>query len=392
MQEFNFFLPTKVYFGKGTLEKVGREVAKLGGRKVMVVTGRTSARKTGILQKVENSLKKEKIKTILFEEVEPNPSFETVKKGVEISRKEKVDIIVALGGGSPMDAAKAIALLSTNSPPLEQYIGQDKVKKSILSLIAIPTTAGTGSEVTKYAVLTDKEKAPPHKEVIGDAYLFPKIAILDPELTLSLPSSITRDTGVDALSHAIEGFSSNHAQHLTDLLALKSINLIFRYLPEAMKNPHNLEARSYLLYASFLAGIVIAQTGTIIVHAMGYGLTSEFGIPHGKANGILLPWVYEFNLSANYSKFALLTRELEEKTENLSEKEEAEKGVFLLKNFLYDKVNIPRNLREKNIKKDKIEEFAKEVMQNKRKLEVNPRRPSLKDIIEIYEKALLGKE
>jgi len=390
MQEFNFFLPTKVYFGKGTLKKVGEETAKLGG-KAMVVTGRTSARKTGILQRVESSLKKEKIKTILFEQVEPNPSFETAKRGAEVSKREKVEVIVALGGGSPLDAAKAIAVLSTNSSPLEQYIGQDKVKKPLLPLIAIPTTAGTGSEVTKYIVLTDKKRIPPHKEVIGDAHLFPKIAILDPELTLSLPPSITADTGVDALSHAIEGFSSNRAQPLADLLALKSINLIFRYLPEAINNPYNLEARSSLLYASFLAGIVIAQTGTIIVHAMGYRLTSEFGIPHGRANGILLPWVYEFNLSANYSKFALLTRELGEKTENLSEKEEAQRGVFLLKSFL-QRVNMPRNLKEKNIKKDKIEEFAKEVMQNKRKLEVNPRKVILEDIIEIYEKALSGKE
>jgi len=245
MQEFNFFLPTKVYFGKGTLRKIGEETVKLGG-KVMVVTGKTSARKTGILQKVENSLKKEKIETILFEQVEPNPSFETVKKGVEISRREKIEVIVALGGGSPMDTAKAIALLSTNSLPLEQYIGQDKVKKPLLPLVAIPTTAGTGSEVTKYAVLTNKGKTPPQKEVIGDAHLFPKIAILDPELTLSLPPSITADTGVDALSHAIEGFSSNRAQPFADLLALESIKLIFRYLPEAIKNPHNLEARSYL--------------------------------------------------------------------------------------------------------------------------------------------------
>jgi len=390
MQEFSFFLPTKVYFGEGVIRRVGEEASKLG-EKVMVITGRTSARKTGILQKVESSLKKKRIKVILFEEVEPNPSFDTVERGGEISRKEKVEVIVALGGGSPMDAAKGIALLSTNSSPLDLYIGQGKVKNPPLPLIAIPTTAGTGSEVTKYAVFTNKKKVPHRKEVIGDSHLFPEVALLDPELTLSLPSSITRDTGVDALSHAIEGFTSTRAQPLSDLLALKSINLIFRYLPETINNPHNLEARSSLLYASLLAGIVIAQTGTILVHAMGYRLTTDFGIPHGRANGILLPWVYEFNLPANYTKGALLTRELEDKIKDLSEKEEAERGVFLLKSFL-QRVNISEGLKEKNIKKDKIEEFAKEVMQNKRKLAVNPRKATLKDIIEIYKRALLGKE
>jgi len=188
MQEFSFFLPTKVYFGEGVIRRVGEEASKLG-EKVMVITGRTSARKTGILQKVESSLKKKRIKMILFEEVEPNPSFDTVERGGEISRKEKVEVIVALGGGSPMDAAKGIAVLSTNSSPLDLYIGQGKVKNPPLPLIAIPTTAGTGSEVTKYAVFTNKKKVPHRKEVIGDSHLFPEVALLDPELTLSLPPS-----------------------------------------------------------------------------------------------------------------------------------------------------------------------------------------------------------
>jgi len=214
-----FHLPTKVYFGSQTLKKVGEETAKLGKR-ALIASGRNFARKTGILKKVEDLLKKAGVEVILFEEVEPNPSIKTVGKGADLSKGRECDVIIGLGGGSAMDVAKGIAVLSTNPGPLTHYLGRDKV------------------------------------------------ALVDPQLTLSLPLSITADSGVDALSQAIESYISKRSQPLSEILALKAVELLAQYLPQVIKNPKNLEFRSFCLYASLLGGMAIAHTGTVLVHGM----------------------------------------------------------------------------------------------------------------------------
>jgi len=388
MQKFTFYLPTRIYFGAGIIEKVGEEAKKFG-KKALVVTGKTSARKTGVLQKVESSLKKADVEMILFERVEPNPSLHTVEEGAQLVKERECKVIIGLGGGSAMDAAKGMAILSTNPSPLTQYFGRNKVKNVPLHLIEIPTTAGTGSEVTPYAVLTDTQKERPQKKIIADPLIFPKVALVDPQLTLSLPSSITADTGIDALSHAIEGYISNNSQPLSDYLAIKAAKLLAHYLPEVMDNPQNIKVRSYVLYASLLAGTVIAQTGTILVHGMGYRITSDLGLSHGRANGLLLPWVCEFNLSANYDKFASLAKSLGENTENLTQEEAAKRSINGIRR-LTQRVGLPQNLKDRRIKEETIREFAEEVMKDKRKLASNPRPATLKDIIKIYQKALWG--
>ncbi|UCG94467.1 MAG: iron-containing alcohol dehydrogenase, partial [Candidatus Aerophobus sp.] len=230
MQSFQFYLPTRVYFGKGMIEKVGEEAKKLGKR-ALVVTGGKSARRMGALKKVEDSLKKMGVKTILFEGVEANPGLETIKRGMNLAKKEKCQIIVGLGGGSPMDAAKGIAVSSTNPGGFTQYLGRNKLKEAPLPVIAIPTTAGTGSEVTPYAVFTTTD-GKHQKKIMADDFIFPKVALVDPELTLSLPSLVTADAGIDALSHAIEGLIYNRSQPLSDCLALEAIKLLSTHLPE----------------------------------------------------------------------------------------------------------------------------------------------------------------
>ncbi|RLE15445.1 alcohol dehydrogenase [Candidatus Aerophobetes bacterium] len=385
MQEFMFHLPTKIYFGSQAIERIGEETKKLGRKALVVSTIRNFARETGILKKIE----KRGVKVVLFEEVESNPSIETVEKGADLSKRERCDVIIGVGGGSSIDTAKGIAVLSTNPGPLTHYLGRDKVKNPPLPIIAIPTTAGTGSEVGLYAAFVNNEKVPPRKETIGDRLIFPKVALFDPQLTLSLPLPATADSGVDALSQAIESYISKRSSNLTEMLALKAVELLAQYLPKVMKNPKNLEFRSFCLYASLLQGIAIAQTGTVLVHAMSFGLTPEFGISHGKAVGILLPWVCKFNLRSNYPKFSSLARALGEKTEGLSEKERAKRFVERIRELLLQ-VGMPQNLKEKKIKEEKIEELAKEVMKDRPRILANPRLPTLSDVVGIYKKSLWG--
>jgi alcohol dehydrogenase class IV len=385
LQSFQFYLPTRVYFGKGTIEKVGEEAKKLGKR-ALVVTGGKSARRMGALQKVEDSLKKMGVKTILFEGVEANPGLETIKKGTNLAKEEKCQIIVGLGGGSPLDTAKGIAVSSTNPGPFTQYLGRNKLKEAPLPVIAIPTTAGTGSEVTPYAVFTATIDEKRRKKIMADPRIFPKVALVDPELTLSLPSSVTANTGIDALSHAIEGLISNNSQPLSDYLAERAIKLLSTYLPEAVRNPQDIEIRGRILYGALLAGMVIAQTGAIIVHGMSYRLTTDLNLTHGRACGILLPWVCEFNLKGNSSKLTSLAKSLGEDVENLSQEEAVERVVNRLRDLLLQ-VGLPQNLKSRKIEESQIRDFAHEVMQDTRKLANNPRQVTREDVIKIYRKA-----
>jgi len=378
--EFNFYMPTKIHFGQNKIKKVGK-IVKPYGKKAFIVTGKTSARKLGFLKTLEEALKEEKIDAIFFEKVEPNPSVETVEKGAYSFKKEKCDFIVALGGGSPIDAAKAIGILVSNSLPLTQYFGKDKVEKSIPPLIAIPTTAGTGSEVTPYAVITESHT----KKIITSSKIFPKEAILDPVLTFSLSSTLTSDTGIDALSHAIESYVSKKASPLSETVALQAVKLIGEYLPKVIESPCDIEARSQMMYASLLAGIAISQTGTTLLHSMGYRLTSDFNVPHGRANGILLPSFWEINFSGCPEKFSTLILSLNRGV-NKEKTKDAKKSSLLVKDFLC-RVGLSEKITL-DIKEENFVQFAKEVIENKRKLKNNPKELNLEDIVKIYKKAL----
>lgn len=386
MQNFQFYLPTKVYFGQKVLENVGKE-AKILGKRALVVTGKNSARKTGLLQRVEKSMQGAEVETFLFEGVEANPSVETINKGTKLAKEKKCAVIVGLGGGSALDAAKGIAILSTNPGSLLDYFGRNKVKKTPLPLVAIPTTAGSGSEVTPYAVFTHRENRSIGKKIVADSSLFPQITLVDPELTLSLPASITADTGIDAFSHALESYLSNRSCPFSDILTSEAMKLIFNYLPKVMKNPKEIDIRSHLLYASLLAGMAIAQTGTILVHAMSYRLTTDLGLSHGKACALLLPSVCEFNLKEGHPKLTRLGRCLGQNMENLTTKEAAGKLITTVKDFIYQ-LPLLQDWKKKKVKEEIIEDFAQEIMQNKEKLAKNPRQATLQDVIEMYKKAL----
>lgn len=387
MFDFTFYLPTRIHFGQGKLKEVGK-IASSYGKRALIVTGRSSARKLGFLDIMEEELKKAKVETILFERVEPNPSVQTVEEGARIFKKTGCELIIALGGGSPLDAAKSIGTLAANPAPLDRYYGKNKIKKEIPPLIAIPTTAGTGSEVTPYAVITDTREGEHRKRIIADPHLFPREALIDPSLTFSLSPALTSDTGIDALSHAVESYISQRAFPFSEVIALEAVKILGNYLPEVFHNPRDEKIRSYLIYASTLAGIAIAQTGTTLLHAMGYRLTSDLGIPHGRANGILLPSFWEINFSGNPDKFAHLVSYLKKGLRE-SQKKDARESALVVEDFLY-RAGLPSSLNIQ-VEEKSLFYFAREVAEDKTKLANNPRNIGLEEIICIYKKAFQSK-
>ncbi len=379
-----FYSPTRIIFGEGSLKRAGEEARKFGER-ALIVTGKSSSKKSGSLDEVVNSLTSHNLQVEVFNKVEPDPSVETVEEGAKVAKKCAANVVIGLGGGSPMDAAKGIALLMTNKGKITDYFGTDKVKEQALPIIAIPTTAGTGSEVTKYAVITDKKKM--LKQIIGSFHISPVLAILDPMLTLSMPASLTANTGVDALSHAIESYVCTKANPVSDILALESIRLIAEALPGAVSQPENIEVRKKMLFASSIAGIALTSSGAGIIHGMGYSITLYYGAPHGLANALLMPEAMEFNLVANPSKYKNIAAAMGKKVEGLLEKDAARLSVVAVRE-LSEKIGIPRGLKEIGVKEESLAGFAKTVGKNERVLSLNPRRPSTKEIEEIYKRSM----
>lgn len=280
MDKFNYFMPTRMVYGENVVKDAGKDLAL--GKKALIVTGRGSAKLSGALDDVLKALT---TPYALFDQVENNPTVETVIRGGQMAKEEGCDYIIAIGGGSPLDAAKVMGILAVNDRhPLQLY--KEGWETPALPLIAIPTTSGTGSEVTQYAVLTIEEEET--KKGLGGPDLFPKVAYLDPKYTKSLPSAVTIDTAVDALSHLVEGYLSNRSTTASDLVALQGIALWGSTIDALRSGQFNRETRSALLLASSLGGITIAQTGTTLVHALGYPLTYFHEYPHGRANGVLM--------------------------------------------------------------------------------------------------------
>ena len=283
--EFTFSMPVKVYFGKGCIDKNSSVLAG-AGKKALIVTGKSSADKNGSLKQVLDALAKEKISNERFNRVEANPSVETVREAGQMARDVKADFIIGIGGGSPLDAAKAIAILATNDLD-DETLFSGVYKNRPLPLIAVPTTAGTGSEVTPYSILTFRKIS--NKKSIASPEIFPVAAFLDATFTETLPVDTTINTAVDALSHTVEGYLSARATDVIAPIAIESMRLLGISLKKLTdKSTPSFSERENLLYASMLAGMVIAHTGTTAVHAMGYPLTYHRDIDHGRANGLLM--------------------------------------------------------------------------------------------------------
>lgn len=288
MNTYHWNMPTRVVFGAGVFARLV-QYCPPDRIRPFVVTGRHSARAGGLIDRLLEAFPE----AVVCDGVDENPGTSVCETAAARCRGAGCDFVIGLGGGSAMDAAKIIAVLAVNDQSCASLFGNDQYTHAPLPIIAIPTTAGTGSEVTPYSVLID-ESAHAKKTVRG-AGLFPTAALLDPELSVSMPRSVTIATGLDALSQAMEGMVSRQSCPLGDPLALETVRLVRRWLPVAADHPDNLEARGAMLHAAMLSGMVIAQTGTTVVHGMGYYYTLRHGIAHGLANGLLLAPVFAFN-------------------------------------------------------------------------------------------------
>lgn len=296
--DFKFRIGTKVIFKKGCVKENKEEFPKYGN-KCIIVTGRKSGKASGALDDVIDVLQELKIDYTVFDGVLNNPTLENVKEGGEAAAQFGADFVVGIGGGSPLDAAKAVAVLATNDiEPIDLY--KNIYDNAPLPILAIPTTAGTGSEVTPYSILTRKDIKT--KKSFANEGIFPKVAFMDARYTESMPYSVTVNTAIDALSHAVEGYMSKRSTELSDVLAKESIQIFGQCIDALVNKEIDFNCREKLLYMSMLAGMVISQTGTTMMHSLGYMLTYFKDVPHGKANGLLMKEYFKFNYEAAKDK------------------------------------------------------------------------------------------
>lgn len=373
----------RILFGPGAVEKIGAEARLLKAKKVLIVTD-PGVIHAGLLETVEKSLQSAGLPFVIFDGVEPDPRIEVVEKSVEKAKKEGIDLIIGFGGGSSLDIAKVTSIIITNSGKIDSFFGIDLVPNPGVPAILIPTTAGTGSEVTPIAILSDtKEKL---KKGIVSPTLFPEVAILDPKLTIDLPPSVTAFTGMDALTHAIEAYASINATDLTDLFALRAMDLCSKNLRMAYAHGENLAARSNMMEGSLLAGIAFANAGVGAVHAFAYPLGGEFHLPHGLTNTLMLPYIMRYNILGCPHKFAQMAKAFGEKVEELSDLDGAEAAVRFVER-LSDDLRVPRRLRDVGIPESAIHGLAEGAMKVTRLLANNPRKIILEDAVAIYQAA-----
>jgi len=376
----------KTVFGKGSFNEIANECRALNAARVMVVMDASLA-KTEICLKAQDILKKGRIKPFLYGDVTPEPDPSLADMGADLARKEKIGCILGIGGGSTMDVAKAIAALVKNDGKAVEYIGLNKVKRAGLPTIMVPTTSGTGSETTFTAVFTMRDTKT--KGGINSPFLYPHTAVLDPELTLGLPPYPTAYTGMDALIHAIESYTSLKAHPMSETISLKAIELISENLRGAVFNGSDIDYREKMMMGSYMAGLGLAMAGVTAVHALSYPMGSLFGIPHGVANACLLPYVLEYNYPGNIEKFCNVSLAMGEDTEGLSARELAALAAETAYDLAED-IGTPLTLKELNIPEDAIPELVKGAMKIAVPIANNPR-PMNPEIAEkIYRQAFEG--
>lgn len=384
MKSFAFRMPTRVVFGTGVLETIGEEALKLGQEKAFIVTGRTATKTSPFLPIMIQSLEVKGFAVKIYSDIEADPSIETVDTGASLMREWGADLVIAMGGGSPMDAAKSMAMLQGNEGSIKEYIfGEKKVAQPGLPVICIPTTAGTGSEVTAAAVTTDRITQ--QKIGLSHDYMMPKLALVDPRLHGSMPPRVTASTGMDALTHAIEAFVATGAEPITDALCLEAIRLIGKYLRRAVAVGDDLEVRGQMALASLIAGGGFTNAGLGAVHGLAHPVGARYGVAHGLANAILLPYVMEYCLMADYEKFSRIAEALGEEVTGLSVREKALAAVKAVR-ALNDDIGIPRTLQEVGVQPEAIEAIAQDGA-TYRLLPNSPRRLDKNDLLLILTSA-----
>lgn len=379
MQSFNrifrYEIPTAIEFGNGSVRSLAEHVRSLGGTKVLIV-GDPGVVQAGVADRLTAPLAKAGIPYEIFSDIEADPDIASVEKGTELAKSGGCDLVVGVGGGSSLDTAKAIGIMLTNDGHIRDYVGINKVVRAAAPVIAVPTTAGTGSEMTIWSVLSDKKSRV--KLSVGSTYNCPKLALCDPELTLTLPPHITAATGMDALTHALESYVNKATQPISEGLALQAMKMIARSLRTAVVQGENLQARHDMLLASLIAAMAFNSTRLGLAHALALPLGAHFHIPHGTANAILLPEVMAFNIVGNMAKFAEIAGIFGERTEHLSLRDAAERSVVAVRALKTD-VGITAALSDYGLEEKHLDLIAEEAMQSGN-VPVNPRKPTLEDL------------
>lgn len=380
-----FFSTTpRIVMGSGCVARLPEEVKRLGGASVLLVTD-PGVVKAGIAARLTALLNDAGLGVAVFDKVEADPRYEIVEDALAALQTSGADLVVGLGGGSSLDMAKITAVMASNEGPVGKYFGIDLVPRPGLPTILIPTTAGTGSEVTPIVILSDHgEKL---KKGVVSPFLFPACALLDAELTLGLPPAVTAATGMDALIHAVEAYTSINATPTTDMLAKEAIKLIFHNIRTAYANGANLAARENMLRGAMLAGMAFANAGVTAVHAFAYPIGAEFHIPHGIANTIMLVPVMRFNQTGNLRRFAKLAHFFGVPTDGLTDRQAATAAVAALTELAED-LRVPQHLAAYGVKEEHVPALSDAVLLVTRLLANNPRKLTRDDAEAIYRQAL----
>lgn len=379
-----FHLSTKVIFSVGAVAGVGNEIKTLRKNMALVVTDQGCV-KAGLLEPLLNSLNVAKIQHRIFSGVTADPPIRVVEDGVKAYRDNMCDCLIAIGGGSSIDTAKAIGVMVSNPGVIVDYVGVGKIKVPLPPLLAIPTTCGTGSEVTRSTIITDPSR---HlKMVIGSPLVAPMVAIVDPELLSCLPPHLVASTAMDALTHAVEAYTNRNVNPITDSLAIGAIRLIGKNLRTAVAGG-NIKSLLDIALASTLAGIAFTHTILAAVHALSHPLGVWAGVPHGLANAILLPHVVRFNCLAVPERSRDIAQALGKEVEGLKLELAAQLAAMAIEELSVE-IGIPRSLKELKINEDLIPNMVEDAMGNINAT-LNPRRMSATDAESLYQSAIIG--
>ena len=385
MNNYRFLTPPSIYYGVGALENSCDKLTTLG-KNPLIVSDQIMT-DLGYIDRLVKNLREKHIECSIFNNINTEPTDQYVEKGMQLFKENNCDFLIALGGGSPIDTAKAIGIMINNPGEIKDYIGLGKIKKEGLPVVAIPTTAGTGSEVTQFTIITDTKNDV--KMLIGSEYVIPKMAINDPVLTFSVPPKTTAATGIDALTHAIEAYTSRKHQPLTDVLALSSIGRISKYLRRAWANGDDDEARSQMMLAAMEAGMAFNNSSVTIVHGMSRPVGALFHVPHGISNAVLLPACMEYAIMGIPERFMDIANAMGANTKNLSALSGAKIGVDLVKQLCID-IEIP-TISGLGVNKDefmkKTDKMATDALASGSPKNT-ARKPTKEEIIKIYEKSL----
>lgn len=378
----NFFVSSNIMFGKDSVKELPNMLKQYNVKNVMVVYD-NGVKMAGIADQVLETLKEVDVNVVIFDKVLPNPTNELVEEAAELALNEKIELFIAVGGGSSIDLTKAVNVLMTNPGPIGQYGGIGNVKNNVLPLIAIPTTAGTSSEITNVVALTDTVAV--CKYVIIDNKLTPNNVIIDPEFTKTMPPSVTAATGMDAITHAVESYISNMATPLTEYNSLKGLEILYNNLPKVVADGTNMEAREQMMLGCIIAGFGFSNANLGLVHGIAHTLSAHFHLAHGMANASVLPYVMEFNAESCPEKMVELAKAI-----GLSVSGEIDKDKYLLSNELKNLIKILgiKTLSEQGIEEKDFDMLAEDVIKEP-VLNFNPRQNITKEqVLEILKKAL----